>query len=68
MEANSDTARSHLGDPDFTEEMSVLTKGASVSITIPSIAVRYLGYEVGEKREIEVYEDGVFIPAEAPDE
>jgi len=48
--------------------MSVLTKGASVSITIPSIAVRYLGYEVGEKREVEVYEDGVFIPAEAPDE
>jgi hypothetical protein len=68
MRVNSDSAQEHLGEPNFTEEMSLQPSGGSTLIGIPAAAVKFLGYEVGESREVEVYQDGVFIPREAPDE
>jgi hypothetical protein len=68
MRVSSDGATEHLGDPNYTEEMSLQPSGGSVVVAIPSAAAKVLGYGVGERREVEVYEDGVFIPREAPDE
>lgn len=68
MRVDSDAVSAHLGEPNFTEDMSLQPSGGSVTVAIPAAAVKVLGYEVGEKREVEVYDDGVFIPREAPDE
>jgi hypothetical protein len=68
MRPSSDTARSYLGDPKCTESMRLGDTGGSVRVTIPDVAAKFLGYEPGETREVEVYSDGVFIPREAPDE
>jgi hypothetical protein len=35
---------------------------------IPSSAVKILGYEPGEQRRVEIHDNGVWIPEEAPDE
>lgn len=66
MRVNSDAVQGRLGEPNFTEDMSLQPSGGSVTIAIPAAAVKVLGYEVGEKRDVEVYDDGVFIPAEVP--
>jgi hypothetical protein len=68
MRVDSDPAQPHLGEPNCTEEMTLQPSGGSVTVAIPAAAVKVLGYEVGERREVEVYDDGVFIPAEVPDE
>ena len=68
MEAQSDSARPGLGEPRFEEKMSLTDNGGSVTVTIPAAAVKVLGYHVGEQRGVQVYDDGVFIPKEAPDE
>lgn len=68
MRADSDPAQPHLGEPNCTEAMTLQPSGGSVTVAIPAAAVKVLGYEVGESREVEVYDDGVFIPKEAPDE
>jgi hypothetical protein len=68
MPVNSDAVSAHLGDPNCIEEMSLQPSGGSVTVAIPAAAVKFLGYEVGETRAVEVYDDGVFIPAEVPDE
>jgi hypothetical protein len=56
------------GEPLFTEEMSLTDRNGSVGVTIPSGAVKILGYEIGESRRVEVYDDRVVIPKEATDE
>jgi len=56
------------GEPLFTEEMTISDRSGSVGVIIPTYAVKILGYEAGEQRPVEVYDDGVFIPTEAPDE
>jgi len=68
MRVESEPANEYLGDPEFTEEMTLQPSGGSTLIGIPAAAVKFLGYEVGERREVEVYRDGVFIPTEAPDD
>jgi len=50
------------GEPLFTEEMSLTDRNGSVGVTIPSGAVKILGYEIGESRRVEVYADRVVIP------
>lgn len=66
MRVESDEISQYLGSPRFTEEMALQPSGGSTLIGIPAPAVKFLGYEVGERREVEVYDDGVFIPAEVP--
>lgn len=56
------------GEPLFTEEMSLTDRNGSVGVTIPSGAVKILGYEIGESRAVEVYPDRVVIPKGEPDE
>ena len=56
------------GEPLFTEEVSISDRSGSVGMIIPSYAVKILGYEPGEQRRVEIHEDGVWIPEEAPDE
>jgi len=68
MRTESQSASELLGEPDYTEDMSLTNNGGSVTVTIPSAAVKFLDYKVGEERRVEVYDDGVFIPREAPDE
>lgn len=68
MRADHSTEGEPAGDPRHTEEMSLLKNGGSVSVVIPNAAVKFLGYEIGERREVRVYDDGVFIPTEAPDD
>lgn len=68
MGTKSDRAKPHLGEPNFSEEMTLQPKGGSVIIGIPAAAAKFLGYPVGETRRVEVYDDGIFIPREAPDE
>ena len=68
MNPNSDRAQSYLGEPKCAEDMRLGDHSGSVRVTIPDVAAKFLGYEPGETREVEIYEDGVFIPAEAPDE
>jgi len=68
MQTDSDPARPHLGEPDHTERMSLVDNNGSITVTIPFAAAKILGYEVGEERVVEVYQDGVFIPREAADE
>ena len=68
MGASTDTAESYLGQPKCTEKMVLQCNNNSVRVTIPRVAAQFLGYDPGEAREVEIYEDGVFIPAEAPDE
>jgi bifunctional DNA-binding transcriptional regulator/antitoxin component of YhaV-PrlF toxin-antitoxin module len=48
--------------------MSLTDNNGSVTVTIPSGAVKHFGLDVGDRLRVEVYEDGVFIPREAPDE
>lgn len=50
------------GEPLYTEKMSLCDRGGSVGVTIPSAAVKILGYEVGDVRDVEVHRDGVWIP------
>jgi len=66
MDAQSDSAHPRLGSPQCTENMSLTDNNGSVTVTIPAAAVKFLGYDVGEQRRVEVYNDGVFIPSEAP--
>jgi len=66
MRPNSDRAQTHLGEPKCTEDMRLGKHGGSVRVTIPEVAAKFLGYEPGETRAVEVYDDGVFIPREAP--
>lgn len=68
MATNADSATPLLGNPKFIEEMTLIQTGGSVQIGIPYAARQFLGYQPGEIRAVEVYEDGVFIPMEAPDE
>jgi len=68
MAVQSDDARQHLGDPEYTEDMSLQSSGGSVLVSIPSAAAKVLGYDVGETRRVEVYQDGVFIPRDEPNE
>ena len=56
------------GEPLFTEEVSISDRSGSVGMIIPSYAVKILGFEPGEQRRVEVHDDGVWIPQEAPDE
>lgn len=56
------------GEPLFTEEMSLTDRNGSVGVTIPSGAVKILGYEIGESRPVKVYADRVVIPKEATNE
>jgi antitoxin component of MazEF toxin-antitoxin module len=48
--------------------MSLTDRNGSVGVTIPSGAVKILGYEIGEQREVQVYQSGVWVPREVPDE
>jgi hypothetical protein len=68
MPVDSTAKRDGRGSDPYTEKMSLQNNGGSVSVTIPAAAVKVLGYNVGEKREVEVYDDGVFIPKEVADE
>ena len=68
MATNADSATSHLGEPRFVEDMKLLDSGGSIRVSIPIAAVKFLGYQQGEYRAVEVYDDGIFIPREAPDE
>ena len=61
-------AEADPGEPLFTEEMSLTDRNGSVGVTIPSGAVKILGYEIGEQREVQVYQSGVWVPREVPDE
>jgi len=56
------------GEPLFTEEMSLTDRNPSIGVTIPSGAVKILGFEVGESCEVEVYSDRVVIPKGGGDE
>lgn len=55
-------------EPRARPEMSLIRNGGSVSVTIPAFAVKLCGYEVGETRPVEVYDDGVWIPRGESDE
>ena len=67
-----DRSRESTGSPDreprVRSEMSLIKNGGSVSVTIPAFAVKLCGYEVGETRPVEVYDDGVWIPRGERDE
>ena len=56
------------GEPLFTEEMSLTDRNGSVGVTVPSGAVKILGFEIGESRTVEVYADRVVIPKGGADE
>jgi len=62
--------KSEAGDeqPLFTEEMSLTDRNGSIGVTIPSGAVKIHGYEIGDSRDLEVYEDRVVIPRGGRDE
>lgn len=64
--ASADDARTLLGEPRFTESMTLIETGGTVVVTIPHAARQFFGYEVGEERTIEVYDDGVFVPVNSP--
>jgi len=68
MSTESESAHPRLGEPNYTEKMSLTDNNGSVTVTIPSGAVKHFGLDVGDRLRVEVYEDGVFIPREAPDE
>jgi hypothetical protein len=63
MATSADSARELLGEPRFTEDMTLLDRDGSVRIGIPISAVKFLAFQAGETQEVEVYDDGVFIPA-----
>lgn len=65
MKAESESAIAPIDEPQCTEKMSLHDNNGSVTVTIPAVAVKFLGYRAGEQRRIEVYDDGVFIPKEA---
>jgi hypothetical protein len=54
-------------EPRARPEMSLMKNGGSVTVSIPAFAVKLCGYEVGETRHVEVYDDGVWIPRQPPD-
>jgi hypothetical protein len=66
MKAESATAP--VDEPQCTETMSLHDNNGSITVTIPAVAVKFLGYSAGECRRVEVYDNGVFIPKEATDE
>ena len=68
MPVDSDAVSAHLGDPHCIEEMSLQPSGGSVTVEIPAAAVKFTGYEVGEIREVELYDDCGVIPGEGPHE
>jgi len=68
MRHDRDSTGEPDGEPREREEMSLINNGGSVSVTIPVFAVKLCGYEVGQQRPVEVYDDGVWIPKEGADE
>ena len=62
------SAETDPGEPLFTEQMSLSDRSGSVGVIIPSYAVKILGFEPGEERQVEVHDRGVWIPKEEPDE
>jgi len=62
MRQSSDPTTTPVGDPQCVETMTLQHRGGSVAVTIPSVAVKLLGYEPGEQRDVEVHEGGIWIP------
>lgn len=62
MAASADSARELLGEPRFTEEMALIDSSGSLRVGIPAAAVKFLAFQARETREVEVYDDGIFIP------
>jgi len=56
------------GEPMYDPKRSLYRNGGSVAISIPSEAVNMLGFRAGEKRTVEIYDTGIWIPRGEPDE
>lgn len=68
MAADSQATETPGGEPRYVEDMTLVQNGGSVRVTIPVAARKFLGYETGETRRIQVHDGGIWIPKEAPED
>jgi len=63
MIQNERAKRADGGEPMYDPEMSIYDNGGSLVIGIPSVAQKIHGFTKGDKPNVEIHPDGIWIGA-----